>query len=185
MAPLKKLIWTLFLIFPLLTMAADWQLVPEKSTLSFTATQNNSPVTGKFTVFTLDIKFDPQQLAADQVKATVDINSIQTDYSEVATTLKSADWFDVKTFPKAVFISESFVKTGDKTYQAKGNLTIRDKTAPIIINFRLETYTANEALVKGTTTFNRSAFNLGKGEWADTKQVKDEVKVDFVIAAKK
>lgn len=169
----------------ILANAPIWQIVPQDSVLAFSATQNSAPVTGKFNHFTGEISFDPNQLDSSHVQVTVDINSITTSYQEVADTLKTADWFDVKLFPQAVFRADHFKKTGDNTYQADGQLTIRDKTLPLTLTFVLERYTPTEALVKGTALVKRTAFGLGKGDWAKTDEVKDEVQVSFTLKAVK
>src|SRR5690348_13839148 len=95
-----------------------WQIVPNQSAITFTATQNNAPVTGKFTTFSGDINFDPAQLNSSNVKIVVNIGSVATSYKDVGDTLKTADWFDIKHFPQAVFKSSSFTKTGDNKYQS-------------------------------------------------------------------
>jgi polyisoprenoid-binding protein YceI len=168
-----------------LAAVPTWQIVPNESSLTFTATQNGAPVTGKFKNFTGAIKFDPDQLSASSVKIVVDMNSITDPYNQLSDTLKTPDWFDSKRFPQAVFESNEFVKTGDKTYQIKGILTIRDKKLPVTPTFTLEEFTQTEARMKGSTIIKRTAFGVGQGEWADTKTVKDDVQIDFTITVVK
>lgn len=177
----------LLLMLPLSALAAvpTWQIVPDQSKLTFTATQNNAPVTGQFKKFTGEIHFDPDQLDASTVKITVDTTSISDPYNQLSETLSGPDWFNVKIYPQAIFTASKFVKTGDKTYQANGTLSIRDKTLPIVLNFTQEEYTPTEARIKGNTTIKRTAFGIGQGEWADTKTVKDEVQIDFEVTALK
>jgi polyisoprenoid-binding protein YceI len=88
-------------------------------------------------------------------------------------------------FPKAVYTSNKFVKTGDKTFTAEGTLTIRDKSQPVTLTFTQEEYSATRGRVKGSTTLKRLLFGVGQGEWADTKTISDDVLVDFVITATK
>ena len=173
------------LVLPLWVSAAvpAWQIVPKDSTLTFTATQNNAPVTGKFNNFSGDINFDPAQSSASSVRIVVDTSSIATSYQEVGDTLKTADWFDTKLFPQAVFTANKFVQTGNNTWQAIGNLQIRDKTLPLTLNFTMEQYSSTAARAKGSATIKRTAFGLGKGDWAKTDAVKDDVQVNFVLAA--
>ncbi len=163
----------------------EWQIVPGGSSISFTATQNGSPVSGKFKTFMGEIYFDPAQLKASHVKIIVDLNSVSASYGEVADTLKTSDWFDVKLFPQAIFKADEFTRTGDKTYQASGTLTLRDKTMPIVLTFNLEEYTESQAKISGSTTIKRTLFGVGKGEWASTDAVKDDVTVNFAINAVK
>lgn len=179
---------TLFFIFmPALALAAIpvWQIIPNESSLTFTATQNGAPVTGEFKKFTAEINFDPAQLNANNVKVIVDAGSISDPYNQLSDTLKSADWFNVKQYPQAVFTANKFTKTGDKAYQANGTLTIRDKSLPVTLAFTQQEYTQTKAIIKGSTTIKRTAFGVGQGEWADTTAVKDEVRIDFTVSAVK
>lgn len=175
----------LLLLIPMLSMAAvsAWQILPDKSSLTFTATQNDAPVTGEFKKFTGDINFDLNQLNASNIKIIVDINSISDPYNELSDTLEGADWFNVKLYPQAVFQSTSIVNTGNNAYQAKGTLTIRDKKLPATLNFVVEENKANEGRIKGSTTIQRTSFGVGQGQWTDTKTVKDEVTINFVVTA--
>jgi len=69
------------LLLPLITQAAipAWQISPHDSTLSFTATQNNAPVSGSFKTFSGDIHFDPEQLAASNVRIVIALDSVTTN----------------------------------------------------------------------------------------------------------
>ena len=129
----------LLLVLPLTVRAAApmWQMIPEKSSITFTATQNNSPVSGQFKSFTSEINVDPEQLDTSHIKIMVDLGSVTTSYGQVADTLKTPDWFDVKLFPHAIFSANALTKNGEKTYQAPGTLTIRDKTMPCVLTFAL------------------------------------------------
>lgn len=180
----KKIIF-IFLLLPLVAFAEvpSWKIIPNESTLTFTATQNGAPVTGTFTNFSGNINFDPAQLDKSNMKIVVNVGSISDPYNVLSDTLKSAAWFNTKLFPQAVFQSSGFTKTGDKTYQAKGTLTIRDKTQPIVLNFTQQEYSQTKAKMTGSTTIKRTAFGVGQGEWSDTKAVKDDVQVNFTISA--
>jgi polyisoprenoid-binding protein YceI len=165
--------------------AADWKIVPKDSSLAFSATQNGAPVKGTFQNFTGTIQFDPADLKSSHIEITVDLTSVKTGDSEIGGTLKSADWFNTGAFPKAVFKADSFVKSGDKTYQANGTLTLRDKTQPLVLNFTLENYSDNQALAKGTAVIKRTQFGVGQGDWAKTDAIKDDVEVEFILSATK
>lgn len=176
---------TLLLFFPLLSFAAIWKIVPDKSSITFTAMQNDSPVKGEFKTFSGDINFDSNALPQSHVLITIDMNSVTTSYKEVENTLKTANWFDSKLFPTATFAADQFKKTGEKTYIAEGKLTLRNKTMPIVLNFTLEKFTNNEAIVSGSADLKRTAFEIGQGEWKSTKEIKDDVVINFKIEANK
>jgi len=161
----------------------QWQIVQKESSLSFTATQNNAPTIGKFNDFSGDIFFDPNQLKESHVHIVVDMTSVSTSYTEIADTLKSADWFNIASYPQAVFTASDFIKTGDKSYRANGKLMIRGKNEPIVMDFKLDEYTEKTAKVEGSVILKRLAFGIGQGEWQKTNNIKDEVKVSFVVNA--
>ena len=172
---------------PITSMAVvpKWQIVPAESKLSFTATQNNAPVIGEFKAFQGEINFDPNNLNESNIKIVVDMTSVYTSYSEVSTTLKTSDWFDVAKFPSAFFKANNFTKNADNTYAVNGPLTIRDKTIPVTLFFVLEEYSATKARAKGSVNLQRTLFGVGRGEWAQTDSIKDIVQVNFVLSAVK
>lgn len=184
---IKKLLFTLLSLLPLICLAdqPNWELIPAESSLTFKATQNNAPVTGQFKSFSAEIKGDLTQPESCNVKITVDINSVFDAYNLIADTLKTSEWFNAKQFPQAVFQSSQFVKIDDKNFEVRGNLTIRDKTLPVTLKFSEEENTGSKKRVKGSTIIKRTSFGIGQGEWADTKAVKDEVQIDFVLTAVK
>jgi len=185
----RQILWGfIFLIIPAVGFAANvssWQIVPTESTLTFTATQNGSPVTGSFTKFSGDIHFDPNLLDKSTIRIVVDMNSVTTSYALVAQTLKMQDWFDVKDFPQAIFQANKLTKTGDNTYQAAGTLTLRGKTEPIVLNFTTQNLDTPKAQAKGSTTIQRTVFGVGQGDWSTTKEIKDDVQINFQLTGTK
>ncbi len=161
----------------------QWEMIPNESQLTFTATQNGSPVSGEFKSFATNLQVDVNDLKNSSIDIVIDMNSINASYAEVKTTLLTPDWFNVKVFPKAEFKSTDFTKTGENAYQAKGTLTIRDKSLPVTLTFTSSFPSENKGLVEGSAVIKRNAFGVGQGEWAGTDQVKDEVTVNFKVAA--
>ena len=171
---------------PLIAFAAvpSWKIIPTESQLNFSATQNDAPVTGKFKRFTGNIQFDRDNLANNKVDIIVDTGSLSTAYGDLTTTLLTSDWLSIKLFPTAEFKAIQFKKTGEKSYLAIGTLKIRNKIQPIIISFsEEETGVKDKVRIKGSTALKRTVFGVGQGEWASTKEVKDEVAVNFVVTA--
>jgi polyisoprenoid-binding protein YceI len=189
---MKKILSISLLLFVslLLTTLANakppsWDIITDKSTLTFTASQNNAPVKGSFESFTGDIVFDPDDMSENQVTINIDMNSVKTSYKEMADTLKTAEWFNIKTFPQAKFTADAFTITDDGTYAANGNLTIRDKTVPTKLIFSLQQDGEDHIVATGTATLKRNDFGVGQGDWSSTKEIKDEVTVEFVLNATK
>jgi polyisoprenoid-binding protein YceI len=177
----------LFFLAPTLASAAvpAWQIVPSESSITFIATQNDAPVHGEFKTFTGVVNYDPAQLDSSNVQIVVDPGSVSDAYNALADTLKGKDWFNVSVFPKVTFTSTKFTKTSENAFQADGTLTIRDKTLPITLAFTQEEYSQTKIRIKGSTTIKRTAFGIGQGDWSNTSSVKDEVTVNFTVAAVK
>lgn len=181
---LKKIL-VLFL-FPLVSYAAPaWKIIPGDSTLTFSGIQNGAPASGKFDKFSGEIKFDPEKPNENSVKIIIDTTSVSASYVDLIDTLKTTDWFNVKLFPQAIFTANEFKKTSDKSWEAIGNLTIRDKTHPVILTFNVLEQTDTNAKVKGSTIIKRTAFGVGQGEWASTNEIKDDVTVNFTLSVVK
>ncbi|HAU1296015.1 TPA: YceI family protein [Legionella pneumophila] len=161
----------------------EWEIIPAQSEITFTGTQNGAPVTGRFKAFTGQIFADPSNYKAGSIHITIDMNSIAAPFEDIVTTLASPDWFNVKAFPNAEFKATKFNQLDDKTYEAEGTLTVRDKSAPVTLKFVVEQVSNDQALVEGSTTIKRSTFGVGQGEWASTDEIQDEVIVRFKISA--
>jgi polyisoprenoid-binding protein YceI len=173
------------LSFSAIAEVPKWEIIKEKSNISFTATQNNAPVSGEFKKFDGEIHFDSAQLSLSNVTIVVYMDSVSTSYPDIANTLKTAEWFDVKTFPKGVFKATSINKVGENAYQAKGTLSLRDKTANITLPFEITQVSATTSIAKGNLVIQRSTFGIGRGEWASTNEIKDDVTIHFSLAATK
>ena len=177
----------LVLLIPATALATvpKWQIIPSESSITFTGIQNDAPASGKFKKFTGEISFDPAQLNVSKVRIVIDMNSVSTSYSDFTSTLLTSDWFNVKSFPQAIFEATDFTKISENKYQARGMLTIRDKTVPVVLTFSTEELTKTKGRVKGSTTVKRMMFGVGQGEWSDTNAVKDDVQVNFTMTAMK
>lgn len=186
-AMIRALISLIFFFLSLPTFAAipAWEIAPNDSTIHFTAKQNGSTIKGQFTSFNGEMRFDPEQLASSNMRINVDTNSTTTAYDEMANPSKTTNRFNINTPPQAVFKASAFKKIDHNTYQANGTLTIRDKTLPATLKFILDKQTSKETLAKGFITLEQTAFDMEKNEWANTKDIKDNVMMNFIVVAKK
>ncbi|MBS0288874.1 MAG: YceI family protein [Proteobacteria bacterium] len=158
-----------------------WQVVPDKSSIKFFATQNNAPVGGQFKKFTGEIAFDPKQLKDSHIKLMVDMNSVSSGFQELTDMLKTMSWFDTTKFSQAKFESQNINQKDPGTLEVKGTLTLKDKAEPIIAEVVLDESTVDHIRLHGQTILKRSAFGVGLGEWSATSEVKDEVTVKFIL----
>lgn len=168
-------------------MSPSWRIVVPESSITFTATQNNVPISGQLTKFSGEVYFstDNHRYSHNFVSITVDMKSLTTSYEELSNTLKSKDWFDINQFPESTFIASEFKPKDDKHWEAVGKLTLRNKTLPITLNFIIDEYTETKLKLHGIAILKRNDFGVGQGDWSKTDSIKDEVTVSVQLSAVK
>jgi polyisoprenoid-binding protein YceI len=160
--------------------ATQWTLQPKESKLTFVGTQADAEFEGTFERFTADIRFDPQDLAGSRFDVQIDMASVDSRDSERDDAIKSDDLFAVKQFPSAHYVAERFTAKGGNKFTAAGKLTLRNVTREVPIEFTFEKKDGS-AWLKGSAQLQRLDFGVGQGDWKDTKDVGNEVKVRFVL----
>jgi|SRR5690625_2334254 len=87
-----------------------------------------SKAKGQFKDFDIDFSGSFDDLENASVKATIKVDSIDTNNGDRDNHLKSGDFFDAETHPEIVFVSKSIKKVSDSEYDVTGDLTIRGTT---------------------------------------------------------
>ncbi|HGJ5856833.1 YceI family protein [Arsenophonus nasoniae] len=90
-------------------------------------------VYGSFKNFTGSFTFDEKNPQNDQVKVVINTASIDTNHAERDKHLRSADFFNVKKYPEATFISTK-VSQVKGAYHIEGQLTLNGVTKPLVLN---------------------------------------------------
>ena len=162
--------------------SAQFTLQPRESKLTFVGTQAGAEFEAVFERFTADISFDPQDLAGSRFDVKIDMASVNTHDSERDDTIKSDDLFAAKLYPSARYVADRFTVKGS-TYTGTGKLTIRNVTRDVPIEFTFEKKNGS-AWLKGSAQLKRLDFGVGQGDWKDTEQVANAVKVNFVLLLK-
>jgi polyisoprenoid-binding protein YceI len=158
--------------------AAAQTLDPAKSAITAVSRQMNVPVEGKFTKFTGQITFDPAKPDAGKAELMIDTASFDIGNAEVNDEAKGKNWFDVKNFPQAKFVSTAVKAAGPGRFEVTGPLTIKGKTNTVIAPFTMKTE-GGAAIYDGVFSIKRLAFNIGDGVWKDTDTVADDVQIRF------
>lgn len=166
----------------------SWAIDKVNSKIEFEGTQMGAPFKGQFKDFSGTIQFDPANLQASKADITIAMDTADANSDDRNKNLKQADWFDVAKYPSAHFITTSIEKGLDAgQYVAKGNLTIKDVTAPVTLPFTLSITSGDSgsvAKMAGQTQINRLDFHVGQGQWTDTKTVENPVTVRVSLTAK-
>jgi len=90
-----------------------------------------SNVKGDFDKVTGTVEYDEANPGASSIDMVIDVNSISTREPQRDAHLKSADFFDVETFPTITFVSKEVVKSGEDCFEVVGDLTIHGVTKTI------------------------------------------------------
>ncbi len=169
------------------TDVQGWQIVAEESSIGFTATQYGQEFSGGFPDFRGDIYFDAQKLEQSRVNIVIDIASIKTGSGDRDGQAVSAEWFDAKTYPQAIYTAETFEKTGDSAYLAKGYLELRGTRLPVDLPFDLQITEDDDgnktASMSANLMLNRLEFGVGQGTWASTDAIGGDIKVEIKLLA--
>jgi polyisoprenoid-binding protein YceI len=132
---------------------------------------------GRFNKMEGSLTFDEANLAASRISVTIDAASVDSNHPKRDEHLRSPDFFNVKQFPKITFESTAWKKTGDKTFEVTGNLTLLGQTRPVTVmavhtgtgkGFKGETLIGFDA----TFTIDRTAFGMSWKPEVVSKDVK-------------
>lgn len=164
--------------------APAWTVDKAASRLGFRAAMNGAAFQGGFNRWDARINFDPANLGASKVTATVDLASARTGDGARDEALPSSDWFDVKRHPRATFTTRSITAAGAGRYVAAGDLTLRGVTRPVKFPFSLA-ITGDTAKMNGSVVLDRTAFGVGQGQWKTGSAVDTKVTVTVAITARR
>jgi cytochrome b561/polyisoprenoid-binding protein YceI len=159
-----------------------WQVRSAASAIRFHTAWSGGPVEGRFDAWRANIRFSPDALLQSSVKVEVDLASVRTGVAETQTALPGADWFAADLHPKAIFTAARFTHVGGDRYEARGTLTLRGVTRPLLLRFTLKIRGAT-ATVAGSTTIDRIGFGVGQGDWAATTDLPANVAVGIALEA--
>lgn len=158
-----------------------WAVDKGKSRIEFTGSQTGKEFTGSFSSFDVSVVFDPANLAAARIKATIDMASAKAGDRQRDDALPSKDWFSVASFPTAVFES-SDIRAAGSSYEASGTLTLRGVSKDLTLPFSLD-ISGDHAVADGSVSLVRSDFGVGQGEFVTGEWVGLDVKVSVHIEA--
>ena len=167
--------------------AGTFTIDPSHSRVGFSARHAMvTKVRGSFNDYT------GSAVVADGVASiSIDINvaSVDTRSADRDGHLQSADFFDVANFPKITFASTSVKDAGSDKIVVEGNLTIKDVTKPITIEFEY-TGTATDPFgnarfgFEGSAEINRKDYGLTWNAALETGGilVSENIKLEFEIS---
>ena len=148
------------------------------SRVEFEFTVDEQTSRGSFVASTVELTIDRDNPTLNRLWATVDTSTVATGTSQIDSTLKGSDWFDVDNYPQASFESSALLPGSEDSYMVSGVLTIKGIARQL--RFPLTLYQAeNGRVARGGFTVARLDFDLGADSQSDDETVGFEVSVEF------
>lgn len=147
-------------------------------------------VRGKFTAVRGRLDLDEDDPTRSTATLTIDAASIDTGVPARDEHLRSADFFDVATYPEITFRSTAIERLSDSKYRVVGDLTIKGVTRPVeldvtVLGFYRSMQGVRRVGFSGSTTINREDWGLTwnvaleAGGWLVGK----DIRIEFEVAA--
>jgi len=147
-------------------------------------------VRGSFGDFAGTAHLDVADPAASSVTLRIQTASIDTGQADRDAHLRSADFLDVGTYPEIVFTSTDVEQIDEETYTVTGDLSIRDTTRPVSVDFTLtgsakDPFGNTRVGFEGALAIKRSDWGLTWNTALDTGGVlvSDRIQIEFDVSA--
>lgn len=147
-------------------------------------------VRGRFTAFSGTVAFDEDDPRRSSITVEIDAASIDTGTPDRDAHLRSADFFDVATYPTLAFVSARVDRKSADEFDVTGTLTIhgvaREVTLPVSYLGRTKDPWGNERVgFESELTINRKDFGLGWNALLEAGGfvVGDDVKITLSVQA--
>lgn len=182
---MKKLLLGILCVtlLPVGLSAEVWNLDAAHSKLRFTAEARFISADGVFRKFEVKSDINEQELEKSQIEVSVDMTSIDTNSDRRDNHLKSPDFFDVAKFPTASIKISGIRKVSDTSYEADGEVTIRDVTKPMKLPARILLKEAGILRFRGTVELNRLDFGVKYN--SNMNKIEDVVSVTYELNLRK
>lgn len=119
-----------------------------------------SNVRGEFTDFDAQVSFDAQDLSTVQVSAVIQASSVDTGNDRRDDDLRSANFFDVDTYPTLSFESIRVENLDGDEFDLVGNLTMHGVTKEVVLEVEYLGQSGDKAGFTAETTVLRKDFGL-------------------------
>jgi polyisoprenoid-binding protein YceI len=147
-------------------------------------------VRGAFNDFEGTAHLDGNDPTKSHASVSIDVASIDTRQGQRDDHLRTNDFFDAPTFPKITFASTAVQKVDDATFRMTGDLTIKDVTKPVSIDFAYngsatDPYGNQRVGLEGSTVINRKDFGVSFNAALETGgvMVSEKITLEFEISA--
>jgi polyisoprenoid-binding protein YceI len=173
------------------TATGTYSIDPTHSRIGFAARHAMvTKVRGSFNEFEGSGYFDAENPAASNLQLTIQAASIDTRNADRDGHLRSNDFFDMETYPTITFTSTSVEALDTDTYRITGDLTIKDVTKPVTIDFdvagtAVDPFGNTRLGLDGSVVVNRKDWgvNWNAALEAGGVLVSEKVTLEFEVSA--
>jgi polyisoprenoid-binding protein YceI len=151
----------------------------KRSIITFQVKNVGIATTGAIGGLQANVRFNPANLTASSIEASVDVNTINTDNPDRDEHLKSDDFFDVAHFPRITLKSISFRHKSGNNYTGQFTLTMKGKSKLVDIPFNFVDKTTTMEL-KGAFKINRLDFGVGENSLILSNEVNVNLDAEII-----
>jgi polyisoprenoid-binding protein YceI len=168
----------------------QWAIDPLDSRIGFVAENMGfMHVKGELLNYSAEISSATDEFEKVQLSFTAYTESLTTGNKKRDKHLKSSDFLYIEKYPEIRFVSESFERISEDTYDLKGRLTIKDSTRSVELKVReiparTQETSSNQKFRKNlnvTGIINRHAFGLRFSGGFSDSMVGDEVEIEVDV----
>jgi polyisoprenoid-binding protein YceI len=164
-----------------------WAIDPAHTEIGFTVRHLVSKVRGKFETFEGTVTTG-DDVTDSRVDVSVDLSSINTGTAARDDDLRSANFFEVDTYPTMTFASTSVVEKAPGELVVNGDLTIKGVTKPLELNVELlgegpDPWGGTRIGVEATGLLSRKEFGIDFNIPVEGDRVMIGDKISIVINA--
>jgi Uncharacterized conserved protein len=172
-------------------ITGDYVLDIAHSRLGFVARHAMvTKVRGAFNDFEGTAHLDGDDPSKSSATVSIDVASVDTRQPQRDDHLRTNDFFDAPSYPKITFVSTAVEKVNDETFRMTGDLTIKDVTKSVSIDFdyngsATDPYGNQRVGFEGSTVINRKDFGVSFNAVLETGgvMVSEKITLEFEISA--
>ena len=172
-------------------IAGDYVLDVTHTRIGFSARHAMvTTVRGEFGEFEGTAHVDTRNPAASNATVVIRTASISTGSADRDGHLRSADFFDVETYPEITYVATGVTRLDDSTWRLAGDLTIKGVTNPVSVDFEstgsaLDPFGNLRVGFEGSATINRKDWGLTWNAALETGGVlvSEKIKLEFDVSA--
>jgi polyisoprenoid-binding protein YceI len=172
-------------------LTGQYDIDPTHTRIGFVARHAMvTKVRGGFNDFTGTVHVDGEDPSKSTATVVIKTHSIDTRNADRDTHLRGNDFLKMDEYPEITFVSTAVRQTDDSTFEVTGDLTIKDVTKSVTIEFEYAGAAkdpfGNQRLgFEGSTTISRKDFGITWNVALETGGVlvSDKVTLEFEISA--